>query len=75
MTENQLLSTPDAAKLLGVSASYLNQSRLRGDGPAYVKISPTCVRYRRADLDAWVASRTVRSTAEADRMLSESRAA
>lgn len=75
MSESQLLTTPDAAKLLGVSASYLNQSRLRGDGPAYVKISPTCVRYRRADLDAWVASRTVRSTAEADRLLSESRAA
>lgn len=75
MSENQLLTTPDAARLLGVSASYLNQSRLRGDGPAYVKISPTCVRYRRGDLDAWVASRTVRSTAEADRMLAESRAA
>ena len=75
MTENQLLSTPDAAKLLGLSASYLNQSRLRGDGPAYVKISPTCVRYRRADLDTWVAGRTVRSTAEADRMMAESRAA
>lgn len=75
MTDNQLLTTPAAADLLGVSASYLNQSRLRGDGPAFVKISPTCVRYRRGDLDDWVAARTVRSTAEADRMMAESRAA
>lgn len=75
MTDNQLLTTPAAADLLGVSASYLNQSRLRGDGPAFVKISPTCVRYRRGDLDAWVAARTVRSTAEADRMMAQARAA
>jgi predicted DNA-binding transcriptional regulator AlpA len=70
-----MLATPEAAKLLGVSPSYLNQSRLRGDGPAFVKISPTCVRYRRTDLESWVASRTVRSTAEAGRMLAGSKAA
>ena len=57
-----------AAAYLGCSKSFLDQARLTGIGPRYVKVSPTMVIYRRADLDAWLAERVVRSTAEGERL-------
>jgi predicted DNA-binding transcriptional regulator AlpA len=57
-----------AADYLGISKSFLDQSRLTGTGPKFVKVSPTMVLYRRVDLDAWMEARVVRSTAEADRL-------
>lgn len=54
-----------AAQYLGVSKSFLDQARVSGTGPKYAKISPTLVIYRRADLDAFLAARVVRSTSEA----------
>lgn len=56
-----------AAKYLGTSKSFLDQARLTGNGPRFIRISRTMVTYRRVDLDAWLASRTFTSTAEADR--------
>lgn len=53
-----------AAKYLGVSKSFLDQARVAGTGPKYSKISPTLVIYRRADLDAFLIERTIRSTSE-----------
>jgi predicted DNA-binding transcriptional regulator AlpA len=54
-----------AARYLGCSRSFLDQARVEGTGPRFVKVSPTMVIYRRADLDAWLAERLVRSTSEA----------
>jgi predicted DNA-binding transcriptional regulator AlpA len=36
----------------------LQKWRLNGEGPPYVKVG-ALVRYRRSDLEAWLASRTV----------------
>lgn len=60
-----LLRTPDAAKRLGVSESYLEKRRCSGDGPAYVALG-RAVAYRESDLTAWVESRLRRSTSEPD---------
>jgi hypothetical protein len=49
------LTTAQAAQHLGKSASWLNQSRSRGDGPPYYKIGAN-VFYESADLDTWVAA-------------------
>lgn len=60
-----VLTEKDAAAYLGVSPSYLTQSRLRRrrtDGPPFVKIG-RAVRYVREDLEAFVAAR--RRTASA----------
>ena len=38
--------------------------RQRGGGPAFVRVSARCVRYRVADLEAWAAARLRHSTAE-----------
>lgn len=63
-----ILTTAEAAEYLGLSKPTLERFRLTGAGPVYAKLTPGNrgpVRYRRTDLDAWLASRIVRSTSEA----------
>ena len=61
MTEQQeegwpeWLSPETAAKYLDTSIFTLSDWRLKGKGPAYSKAGQRLVRYRRADLDAWIA--------------------
>lgn len=50
-----MLTTIEAAGRIGVSASWLNKSRMNGTGPVYLKIGGS-VRYRLDDLEAWLAS-------------------
>jgi hypothetical protein len=58
-----LLDEQGAARVLGISPRYLQKHRSTGDGPAYVKISARCIRYRRRDLLAWAEARIRTSTA------------
>jgi len=62
MTE--LHTTEQAAELLGLSKNTLNRWRYTGDGPRFVKLG-RAVRYRREDLDNWVASCGRTSTSSA----------
>ena len=59
-----MLNTPDAAAYLGVQEPTLETWRCLGRGPAFVKIG-RLVRYRVADLDQYIESRRVNSTAQA----------
>ena len=62
-----ILDTSGAAEYVKLSTPTLERLRLTGEGPAFCKLTPGprgSVRYRRADLDAWLASRIVRSTSE-----------
>jgi predicted DNA-binding transcriptional regulator AlpA len=59
------LTTSDAAKIVGLSESTLAKLRLYGNGPTYCKLGRRVV-YRPADLDAWLQSRTVQDTTEAE---------
>ena len=43
----------DAAKYVGLTASYMRNARAEGRGPAYIRIGRT-IRYRPPDLDAWL---------------------
>jgi excisionase family DNA binding protein len=58
-----ILTTPEAAAYTRMSKPTLERWRLTGDGPIYVKLGKA-VRYRRADLDAWLASKLIHSTSE-----------
>ncbi|WP_425475862.1 helix-turn-helix transcriptional regulator [Mesorhizobium yinganensis] len=49
-----MLTTKAAADYIGLSASWLNKSRMSGTGPVYLKVGGA-VRYLAADLDAWLA--------------------
>jgi excisionase family DNA binding protein len=55
------LTTQEAADLLGLKRTTLEAWRVRGCGPRFVKLG-RAVRYRAADLDAWIESRTRTST-------------
>jgi len=57
-TEQQNALTPrEAAKYVGVSEAVLRLWRSRGEGPLYFRAGEKLIRYRRADLDAWIESR------------------
>lgn len=43
----------EAADFLGHSVRCLQNWRLRGGGPPYIKISGRSIRYRRQDIVAW----------------------
>ena len=61
---HEILDTFEAAAYIRLSKPTLERLRLKGDGPCYAKMGKA-VRYRRSDLDAWLASRLIRSTSEA----------
>lgn len=53
-----------AAAILGMSPSTLAKMRMRGDGPAYIRLSATAVAYADKDLKAWIDARRRRSTSQ-----------
>lgn len=58
MTEQQSTYTPkQAAKYVGISEAALRLWRSEGKGPRHFKAGEKLVRYRRADLDAWIEAR------------------
>ena len=62
--ELRFLDTPATAKMLELTPRALEERRRRGDGPPYVRLSRTCVRYRLSDILEWADERTFRSTSE-----------
>ncbi len=59
--------SPEAAALIGVRPQTLRIWRMKGCGPAYVRLGDTPgarVAYRLSDLKAWLDSRSFGSTAE-----------
>lgn len=63
----QQLSVKEAARLTGVSVSYLNKARVYGGGPRYAKVGARVV-YDPADLAAYLAQRRVRHTGDASQV-------
>ncbi len=60
-TPQRLLCTPDAARLVGLSARTLEKHRCFGTGPVYRKLGARVV-YDAEDLLAWAAQGSRRST-------------
>lgn len=58
-----ILNTKEAAAYVRLGKPTLERFRITGSGPVYVKLG-SAVRYRKVDLDAWLASRATRSTSE-----------
>ena len=63
MQEKIHMSTREAAAYLGLSPRTLDRYRVNGAGPAFHRLGGR-VRYRRADIDAWVAERRRVSTSD-----------
>ena len=58
-----ILNTAEAAQYVGLGKPTMERFRVSGGGPQYCKLGGA-VRYRQADLDAWLESRVTRSTSE-----------
>lgn len=58
---SDILTTLEAAHYVRLGKPTLERARVTGEGPRYAKLGGS-VRYRRADLDDWLASRLVAST-------------
>ena len=59
-----LVRQEEAARILDLTPRALEAWRHKGGGPRYIRISARCVRYRRADLQAWIAERERYSTSQ-----------
>jgi predicted DNA-binding transcriptional regulator AlpA len=59
-----LLSEKQVAAMLGLEPPTLRNWRVKGQGPRFVRLSRRAVRYSRADVEEWVASRKRRSTSD-----------
>jgi excisionase family DNA binding protein len=62
-----LLTPKQAAELLNVPVGTLAQWRYIGEGPKFAKLGARHVRYRRDDLEAFVATRTFDHTCQYER--------
>lgn len=60
----QLLNTHQAAQYLGVSKAFLERDRWAGARIPFIKVGSRAVRYRKDDLDSFVASQVRRSTSD-----------
>ena len=57
------LNNRQAAEYLGLKETTLNKWRCHGGGPPYIKLG-RLIRYRKADLDAFLMKHVRRSTAD-----------
>jgi hypothetical protein len=68
MDGHHYLSTREAAGHIKLGKSTLERMRVEGNGPTFIRATAKRVVYRLEDLDAYLAERRHRSTAEPDRV-------
>lgn len=59
-----LIDEKQAAEYLGYTTRALQNWRLRGGGPRFVRVSARSIRYRISDIEAWIEARIVSSTSD-----------
>lgn len=63
---DELLKQGHVADMIGgLSSRTLEAWRRRGYGPPFIRVSPRAIRYRRSDVEAWLAARRVDEADEA----------
>jgi len=60
----QLIAETEAADFIGYTVRALQNWRVRGGGPKFIRVSSRSIRYRRKDLIDWADARIVASTAQ-----------
>lgn len=61
---DQLLTTKQAATILGVSVAFLERDRWAGARVPFIKVGSRAVRYRYSDLLAYIDSCSFHSTSQ-----------
>lgn len=64
---DKLLTTPQAANVLGVSIAFLERDRWAGARVPFIKIGSRAVRYRMQDLEGYIESCIRKSTSDTGR--------
>lgn len=59
---DKLATAPEVAEHLGYTPEGLAQMRYRGNGPKFIKLGGRAVRYRWADVEAWLDQQTMQRT-------------
>jgi len=62
--QSQLLTTKEAAILLGVSMAFLERDRWAGARIPFIKIGSRAVRYRASDIDSYISAQVRISTSD-----------
>ena len=62
--QDKLLTTKQAAPILGVSAAFLERDRWAGAQVPFIRVGSRAVRYRLSDLNAFIESRLRVSTSQ-----------
>lgn len=62
---DRLIPEAEAARFVGYTIRALQNWRVRGGGPVFVRVSARSIRYRRRDLIAWTESKLARTTSDA----------
>lgn len=62
MNKSEFLTPEQLAAVIRSTTESLAQMRFRGTGPKFVRVTRRTILYRRADVDAWLASRTFERT-------------
>jgi excisionase family DNA binding protein len=63
MSQDAYMTPKEAAEYLRSSPSTLAKRSLTGESPAFTRIG-AAIRYRKSDLDAWMAATVRRSTSD-----------
>ncbi|TNC96556.1 MAG: hypothetical protein FD121_1092 [Gallionellaceae bacterium] len=63
--QDKLLTSKEAAPLLGVSVAFLERDRWAGARVPFIKIGSRAVRYRLSDLNTYIESCLRQSTSQA----------
>ncbi len=63
--KDRLITTKEAATILGVSKAFLERDRWAGARIPFIKVGSRAVRYRVQDLEAYLEAHRYRSTTEA----------
>jgi len=62
--QEKLLTTKEAAPILGVSTAFLERDRWAGARVPFIKVGSRAVRYRPSDLHAYIESCRKQSTSQ-----------
>lgn len=61
---DSMITETEAAKFLGYTVRALQNWRVRGGGPKFIKVSSRSIRYRRRELIGWAESLMVANTSQ-----------
>lgn len=57
MAENKLLTLSEVCELVGLSHTSIHRLRVEGDFPVPVRLGRATIRWRRGEVEKWLASR------------------